>query len=369
MVVTGSCKGDGTSRIIVKNEGIGSMNDSSEMRVYYDSKLVKKANFKLNSNDSLVINIPSDGQTVRLEADQTAYNPNKVYSSYTIEGCGGTWATVSKGFVMTKPQDDAQEEVDISCMEIRDSYDPNDKQVNPIGITVNKYIGSNDALEYVVRFQNTGSDTAYTVMVKDTLSQFLDIASFENTISSHPYTWTLSGKGQPVITWVFNNINLPDSTTGRENSIGYIKFRIKQLNANANGTLISNQAYIYFDYNSPILTNQTANIVWDTTETDFSLGAGITFRDIVTGITKKGKTNIPVSVYPNPFNGSTQFTMIGGTEKMIIVITDINGKEHIRDTFQDKYILYNTGFIPGMYFYRIEGENAIIGTGKIIVSQ
>jgi uncharacterized repeat protein (TIGR01451 family) len=368
ITLSGSCKGDGTSRIIIKNSGAGNMNDSTEVRMFYDSKLVMNTNIKLISQDSLVINLPSEGRTVRLEADQSPYHPSKNYSSHTIEGCGGTWATVSKGFVMTKPQDDLEEEVDISCMEIRDSYDPNDKQVNPIGITTNKYISSNDPLEYVIRFQNTGSDTAYTVMVKDTLSQFLDIASFENGISSHPYTWTLTGKGQPVITWVFNNINLPDSTAGGANSIGYIKFRIKQLHANANGTLINNQAYIYFDYNSPILTNQTTNIVWDTTETDFSLGSGITFKDIVTGITKKGKTNIPVSVYPNPFNGSTQFTMTGSSEKMSIVISDVNGKEHIRDTFQDKYILYNTGFIPGMYFYRIEGENGIIGTGKIIVS-
>jgi hypothetical protein len=53
---------------------------------------------------------------------------------------------------------------------------------------------------------------------------------------------------------------LPDSTTDYEGSMGYFQYRLKALYLTClNGTQIENTAYIYFDYNAPIVTNTTQN--------------------------------------------------------------------------------------------------------------
>jgi hypothetical protein len=52
---------------------------------------------------------------------------------------------------------------------------------------------------------------------------------------------------------------LPDSTSDYEGSMGYFQYRLKPLPNLPNGTQIENTAYIYFDYNAPIITNTTQN--------------------------------------------------------------------------------------------------------------
>jgi hypothetical protein len=55
----------------------------------------------------------------------------------------------------------------------------------------------------------------------------------------------------------FNQIYLPDSNTNEMASHGYVKYRVKLNNTIALGNTINNTAYIYFDFNEPIITNTT----------------------------------------------------------------------------------------------------------------
>ncbi len=67
------------------------------------------------------------------------------------------------------------------------SYDPNDKQVYPAGIGEQHYtLINNDELIYTIRFQNTGNDTAFNIIIADTLSNHLDRSTFRPITSSHP---------------------------------------------------------------------------------------------------------------------------------------------------------------------------------------
>jgi uncharacterized repeat protein (TIGR01451 family) len=75
------------------------------------------------------------------------------------------------------------------------------------------YTPTGKALNYVIRFQNTGTDVAYKVVVVDTLSEHLDISTLQIGAASHPYKMTVSGKGKPILTFTFDNIMLPDSST------------------------------------------------------------------------------------------------------------------------------------------------------------
>src|SRR6185436_15041275 len=59
------------------------------------------------------------------------------------------------------------------------SFDPNDKSVEPEGEGVLHYVLKNSDLDYLIRFQNTGNDTAYLVYIADTIDPSLDINTLE----------------------------------------------------------------------------------------------------------------------------------------------------------------------------------------------
>jgi uncharacterized repeat protein (TIGR01451 family) len=220
--------------------------------------------FKLAPGDSLALQVPANGQTVRLEADQRPGHPTKRSTNVTLEACGtNAGGKVSLGFVSQLPQDDAEPEVDTECLPITDSYDPNDKLVLPAGVTAEHYTAFGQELEYTVRFQNTGNDYAYRVVVVDTLSEKLDLSTLRIAGASHRYRFAVSGKGRPVLTFTFNDIMLPDSTRDQAGSNGFVKFTIKPLAGLPEKTRIENFADIFFDYNPPVRTNTTLNTLYD----------------------------------------------------------------------------------------------------------
>ncbi len=140
------------------------------------------------------------------------------------------------------------------------SYDPNDKTVSPQGIGPIGGITINDSvLDYVVRFQNTGTAEAMNIKILDTLSSKVNINTFEVLASSHNYMVdVLNGT---ILQFKFNHINLPDSNTNEPLSHGFIAYRIHQKTGNIPGDEIKNTASIYFDFNSPVVTNTTLNTI------------------------------------------------------------------------------------------------------------
>lgn len=143
---------------------------------------------------------------------------------------------------------------------VRGSYDPNDKGATPEG---EGQIGllpfGQENLDYLVRFQNTGTDTAFTVVILDTLDQNIDVDQIIPGPSSHEYA--LNVLGNNVLEFRFENILLPDSTTNLEGSNGFVFYDVILSQDLPIGTSIRNTAAIYFDYNEPIITNTTVNTI------------------------------------------------------------------------------------------------------------
>ena len=135
------------------------------------------------------------------------------------------------------------------------AVDPNDKTVRTSsGTSATQYfIGTDAWLDYTVRFQNTGTDTAFTVVIVDTLPAAVDPLSFQPGAASHPFDVAMSGDG--IVTFTFSNILLPDSNVNEPASHGLIGFRVRLDEPVLPGTLISNAADIFFDFNPPIRTN------------------------------------------------------------------------------------------------------------------
>ena len=133
------------------------------------------------------------------------------------------------------------------------SYDPNDKSENLAGRISLREVSSNSYINYLVRFQNTGTDTAFNVTVRDTLDNKLDWSTLQMIAASHSYQ--LNIKSQNQLTWSFNNIKLVDSNRNEPASHGFIAYRVKPKNNLAIGDVIKNTASIYFDFNHPVETN------------------------------------------------------------------------------------------------------------------
>src|SRR5205814_6661854 len=65
--------------------------------------------------------------------------------------------------------------------------DPNDKTNNAGGYMFPQEITDGGELLYTIRFQNTGTDTAFSVVVRDTLENKIDLNSIEMISASHAY--------------------------------------------------------------------------------------------------------------------------------------------------------------------------------------
>jgi uncharacterized repeat protein (TIGR01451 family) len=166
-------------------------------------------------------------------------------------------------------------------------YDPNYKEVN--ADTLYDVTGS-DYLEYIIHFQNVGNDVAYNVIMIDTMSSMLDLTSFEIISKSHP-NLDFNIKEGNVAEFRFNNIMLPDSLSDPIGSQGFVKYRVKYVNAVPLFTTIGNFADIYFDYNAAIRTN-TATTYFSTT---------VATNDLNQLISK-------LIVYPNPAFDEVHFS-------------------------------------------------------------
>jgi uncharacterized repeat protein (TIGR01451 family) len=135
---------------------------------------------------------------------------------------------------------------------VRGSYDPNDKTASANSIP--NLAENTDFITYTIRYENTGNDTAFNIIVKDTLSKNVDWNTLEMLNSSHQYT--LNIEQDSILIFTFRNILLPASSQNESASHGYITYTIKP-NSSNNTYDVNNTAHIIFDYNNPIATNTT----------------------------------------------------------------------------------------------------------------
>jgi uncharacterized repeat protein (TIGR01451 family) len=143
---------------------------------------------------------------------------------------------------------------------VRGSFDPNDKIESHGGIITQDQVSGGSSLIYTIRFQNTGTDTAYNVSIKDTLDAKLDWNTFQMIGSSHGNELDIIDGNK--LNWSFHNIKLPDVNVNEPASHGYVAYSIKPKSTTTIGDTIHNTAGIYFDFNLPVATNNAQTIVF-----------------------------------------------------------------------------------------------------------
>jgi Receptor L domain len=134
------------------------------------------------------------------------------------------------------------------------SYDPNDISVNKENINEEEILsGAPIELEYIIRFQNTGTASAINIRIENFLDPILNISSINVIATSHNHLIEIDENNKLI--WTFDNINLPDSNSDEPMSHGYIVYRISTFNNLLVTDSITNYANIFFDFNLPITTN------------------------------------------------------------------------------------------------------------------
>ncbi|MFN8438989.1 MAG: T9SS type A sorting domain-containing protein [Cytophagales bacterium] len=217
------------------------------------------------------------------------------------------------------------------------SFDPNDKQA-----TSNlkpSQLQNGEFIDYTIRFQNTGTDTAFTVVIKDTLSQLLKANTLEILASSHNCKTTITNN---IVNFRFDNILLPDSNRNEAGSHGFVRFKVQPNSSVKEDDVIENKAYIYFDYNLPVITNTT-------------------YTSFIENVTDLFDTYISnnSNIYPNP--AKDKITVVANGSEFLSIYNATGNLVHQQTIHGTQEIDIND-LTSGLYLYNLGAKR-----GKLVI--
>jgi uncharacterized repeat protein (TIGR01451 family) len=357
--VDARCEGDSV-KFIIQNVGTNPTTDPIQYLVIEDQVILLDIEGEvLLDGDSLVLGFPATGATYRIEVNQEPDHPGNSFPTASVEGCASNPnAPISLGFITQYWEDDADHFVSIDCQQNIGSYDPNDKRAFPGGVAIGdkNYIESNQNINYHIRFQNTGTDTAFTVVIKDVIDNNLDLTSLTLGAASHAYSLEITPLRELVFT--FNNINLVDSLTDEPLSHGFVSFSIDQLPNLPEGTQIKNQAAIFFDFNLPIYTN-----TWVHEIKENILPSAIIEEPPV------ASTSV-VKIAPNPLKDIAQIEVLGvdADSEIQLRIYDSKGILCRQTDYSTNVFQFNrNGLASGLYFIEVFNGDRIMERTKMLI--
>ncbi len=217
---------------------------------------------------------------------------------------------------------------------VKGGFDPNEISVFPAG-----YISAGTQLEYTLNFENTGNDTAFNIYVMDTLSDYVDLNTFNIEASSAVMNTTvLNHNGYNVIRFDFPNINLLDSSHHDECE-GMIMFNIKTKAGLPTGTEIFNHAGIFFDANPVVMTNTVEDII------------GTPLRVTIP------QKDYQVVLYPNPATNELTIKMDREAYNSFSISNSI-GQLMLQNSINSSQTKVNVNTLPvGLYYITLRGEH------------
>jgi hypothetical protein len=358
IIVDATCVGNNLVRFTIENIGTQPMTQARQYHVIEDQILQYQGIFMLPAGADTswtVLANPNSVYVIEAQQEFTHPNADNEVSDFAY-GCNDS-DSIPNVPINQFPLDDSDNYTDIDCQQNVGSFDPNDKQGFPIGYGENHFIEKNDAIEYLIRFQNTGSYLAFNVIVEDEIdTEFLDLSTLKLQNSSHPYSVSIvDGK---ILKFLFLNIMLPDSNTNEPASHGFIRFRIGQRANNPLGTIIENSADIFFDFNDAVVTNTTFHTVGE--------------YFILAVSTQPIKEKLAsVKVFPNPF--TTQATFEIDTkipyQNLTLTVYNVMGQavKTVPSNGNNRLFLDRNDLTSGIYFYQIQSDGLRLDSGKLIV--
>lgn len=356
----GEClENDGLLQLRIKNIGDGAMDVEQNFIVIEDMIMLRSATestYQLQSGETKTVEYAANGSTFRLETPQVPNHPMEVPLAIAIEGCGtNEQGTFSTGMINMFAAADESQFIDEDCQSNIGAFDPNDKNAFPNGYQDQHYLEPNTEILYHIRFQNTGTDTAFNIVVLDTLSELLDVATLVPLVSSHPYE--LEVVDANILKYSFSNIMLPDSNINEVGSHGFFKFRIQQQPDVALGSVIENSAAIYFDFNEPVITNTYFHTI------------GIDFLEFRLISSTNELSPIQLRVNPNPVGQSAIIKVANKDNSAgIFQLFDMQGKQVATYPFSgNEFRLERGDLSSGMYLFEVTANGTSLGNGKLVI--
>lgn len=358
--VDGVCLTDTDSvRFVLHNNGSGDMTEARTFFVVEEDLVILMEIYDLEVGQEIERYVATDGATVRMIAEQVSDHPATTFSTDAIEGCVQDGNSYSTGYIADWPEDDFAPNVSIHVS----SYNELDETARLVGYPEgyqDSIVSATTPITYRYLFRNLGQEDVSRVVIRDTLSEYLDISTLQAGASSHPFDIEVYHTGVVKIT--FEDIHLP-SEDG-PNGFGFVELKINQKKDNPNGTVIDNQAIIIFDYYEPIFTNRIRHVV----------GAG-TLAELVqlvpTSIPTPPKwvPDFTVDAYPNPMSDHMVLEVQGWTLDKELELTLYNtfGQTVRQDVFRNqRYVLPRADLPTGTYYYALRSEGHLVGGGTLI---
>ena len=351
-------------KLILQNVGKGNMGGTLGYIITEDVVMLTApgdpiSQFRLNTGQEMTVyDKVANGKTYRVIADQSPGYPGLGTPTAAVEGCKTDTSTtpISTGFYTMFPENDADVFVESDCQESTPTdYNPIYlKRGHPKGYDEARFVDSKTDLEYLIQFRNTTNDTVRQVVVRDTLSAALDPATVFPGASSHPYEFEVYGQG--IVQFTLSNLTLLPGSSGSA-SEGFVKFRVAQKPNLTCQTAILNRAAVWFDFNQPVVSNETKH----------TGGCPIdTFAVVKTIVIHNPGANL--KVYPNPFVESATFE-----------ITDVQARDYALELYDIQGRLYSIAFfnhpkfrlfrhqVPsGIAIYRLTADGRPVATGKLL---
>ncbi len=342
---------NGNVNFELQNQGILSEKDLTYL-IIEDDMIFKQGNIP-NFSPTQIINkdVPANGAVWRMEIRKN----NILLASNFYEACGtNAQGKFSTGFPVQYAQANTKSNTDKECKQSIGAYDPNDKQGFPSGVGTKHYLDENTDIDYLIRFQNTGTDTAFNVRIEDKIDfTLLDLSKIRILSSSHKMTWSIKNKN--TLVFDFKDIMLVDSFKNEKLSHGFVSFSIAQKYNNPLQSIIKNKAYIYFDFNEPVITNET----FHTIGRDF---LSINTQNIFI-------PDVAVVLKPNPFSTQALLEISGNISgDLRLEVLDLFGRKiQEQNSSNAQFELSKNHFQEGLYLYRIYKGEQLIANGKFVV--
>ncbi|MBK9015188.1 MAG: T9SS type A sorting domain-containing protein [Saprospiraceae bacterium] len=357
--VNGYCDVD-SIRFEIINDGLGDMQQPQGFIVIEDNVMLMTTPepFQLLAGQDTTFTLPANGPTYRLIAEQTPGHPGNSYPTVAVEGCTTT-GTYSTGFVTELQEDENDPFLAVDAQENISSFtDYIILRGYPKGYQQNgeNLIPANTDIEYHVYFQNVGMDTITRLVVRDTLSPFLDLGTVTAGASSHPYDFEVYSDG--VLKFTFEELALLPG--GGAASTGFVKFKVSQKPDNSEGTHIPNSATVFVGYDMPFQTATYTHVIGGDSLLDFIVISDVNTPEI---------PGVEVTAYPNPFVSAIEFEAKELQCKTLTInVFDINGRLVRQEKAPGNHLrLQRNGMPSGTYAFQLEADGRLIHTGKIIV--
>jgi len=251
------CEGDSTI-FTLTNKGSGATTTTLDFLVIDDMVVMFTGQIPAGfaPGSTLTQKVYSLNKSLRLQAEQEPGHPMALAPSVGMENCNSNSGLST---ILQFSNEDGNPFTTLECQKIFVGGNANRLGGYPEGVGNQHVIRRDDRLTYQVDFQNPTFSTVNAAVVRCTIPPQLDITTLQMGASSHPYTWSLRTGG--VLDIRFEPIMLVSAGVNEANSRGFVQFELAVQPNTPNGTVVVNNAEIYFDLLPTITTNGTFHTI------------------------------------------------------------------------------------------------------------